>query len=84
MKIEIFSAGCSLCNDAVSLVKELACPACEIEVLDMQKEAMAAKAKQYGIQRVPAVVVNGKLAQCCSGKPINKADLLAAGIGTSN
>lgn len=81
MKIEIFSAGCSLCDDAVALVQDLVCPACEIEVLDMQQADVAAKAKQYGIQRVPAVVVNGKLAQCCSGTGINEADLRAAGIG---
>lgn len=83
MKIQIFSAGCSLCDDAVSLVKELACPACEIEVRDMQQADVAAEAKKYSIQRVPAVIVNGKLAKCYSGNTLNEADLRAAGIGTS-
>lgn len=83
MKIEIFSAGCSLCDDAVALVKDLACPSCEIDVLDMQQKDVAEKAKQYGIQRVPAVVVNGKLASCCNGNTINENDLRAAGIGVS-
>jgi hypothetical protein len=81
MKIEVFSAGCSLCDEAIALVNDLACSSCEIELLDMQQEEVVAKAKQYGIQRVPAVAVNGKLAQCCNGNNINAADLRAAGIG---
>lgn len=82
MKIQIFSAGCALCDEAITLVKDLACPACEIEVLDMQQADVASQARQYGVKRVPAVVVNGKLAECCHGNSINEADLRAAGIGS--
>lgn len=82
MKIEVFSAGCQLCEDAIVLVNDLACPSCDIDVLDMHQDEVSAKAKQYGIQRVPAVVVNGQLAHCCNGKSINADDLRAAGIGT--
>ncbi|OKH32998.1 thioredoxin family protein, partial [Calothrix sp. HK-06] len=38
------------------------------------------KAKQYGVNAVPAIVVNGKLV--LAGKP-NREQLLAAGIGQS-
>ena len=32
--IEIFSAGCSVCEDTVTLVKQMACPSCEVTILD--------------------------------------------------
>ena len=34
-KVEVFTAGCSLCDDAVQLVQKLTCPSCTVEVLDM-------------------------------------------------
>jgi hypothetical protein len=81
-KIEVFSAGCGACDDAVSLVKRLACSACEVIVLDMQQPAVAARAKTLGINRVPAVVVDGKLADCCSVAGPTEAGLRAAGVGS--
>lgn len=80
-KIEIFSAGCPACNDVISLVKSIVCPSCELAVLIMNDSDVAAKAKQYGITRVPSVVVNGKLADCCTGDSISVATLQAAGVG---
>ncbi len=80
-KIEIFSAGCAVCDETVALVNKLACPSCEVEVLDMQTDDVAAKAKQYGVRSVPAVVVDGKLAACCAGRGPDEASLRAAGIG---
>ncbi len=35
-KIEIFSAGCPLCSEAEKTVRELACPSCDVTVLNMQ------------------------------------------------
>ncbi len=81
-KVEIFSAGCPLCDEAISLVKSIACPSCEVEVLDMNKSDVVARAKQYGINRVPSVVVNGKLAGCCAAGGVEVASLRAAGVGT--
>ena len=80
-KIEIFSAGCSCCNEAVELIEEIACPSCEIEVLDMREASGAKKAEQYGVKSVPAVTVDGKLASCCAGRDVDKAALRAAGVG---
>lgn len=80
-KIEIFSAGCPVCDEVVSLVKSVACPSCEIEVLDMLDGAIATRAKQYGVRAVPAVVINGKLADCCAGTGVSEASLRAAGVG---
>lgn len=81
-KIEIFSAGCSVCDDVVALVNSIACSSCEVSVLDMRRTDVAARAKKYGIQSVPAIVINGKLADCCSGRGVDAAVLKSAGLGT--
>ena len=47
----------------------------------MHKEKNAERAKHYGIRSVPAVVVDGKLADCCAGRGVQEAALRAAGIG---
>lgn len=81
-KIEVFSAGCVVCEDTITLINRIACPSCEVEILDMHQPEVARKARQYGIRSVPAVVVNGKLADCCAGRGPDEATLRAAGIGT--
>ena len=82
--VEVFVAGCSLCDEAVKLVRELAYSNCKIKIYDLHQENEAEKEKmtQYGIHRVPAVVVDGKLAECCSSQqPVSREMLVAAGIG---
>ena len=80
--IEVFTAGCSLCDDAVQLVQSLACPSCSVEVLAMHEESAQQKAKQYGVTRVPAVAVNSTLADCCQGGSIDSETLKALGVGS--
>ncbi len=80
-RIEILSAGCAVCDETVALVDKLACPSCEIEVLDIQTDDVAAKAKQHGVRSVPAVVVDGELAACCAGRAPDEASLRSAGSG---
>ena len=67
-KIEVFSAGCSTCQETIELVKRLSGSSHEVLVHDMQKSEVASKAKQYGVRSVPAVVIDGKLAGCCAGR----------------
>ena len=81
-KIEVFSAGCAVCEDTIALINRIACPSCEVEILDMRQPDVAAKARRYGIRSVPAVVVNGRLADCCAGRGPDEGTLRAAGIGT--
>lgn len=81
-KIEVFSAGCVVCEDTIALINKIACPSCEVEILDMHKSEVAKKAKQYGIRSVPAVAVDGKLADCCAGRGPDEKQLRTAGIGT--
>ncbi len=82
--IEVFTAGCPCCEDAVKLVESIACPSCEVIVLDMRTDQAAqAKAKQYGVKRVPAVAVNGKLAACCQAGEVSADTLRALGVGVA-
>jgi len=80
-KVEVFSAGCPVCNDAVEMVKRISCQDCEINVSDMKDPAVAKRAKRFGIRSVPAIVIDGKLADCCSGRGPDIATLKAAGLG---
>lgn len=80
-KIEIFTAGCACCDDTVQLVQSIACPSCEVEVLDMKKAEVEARAKRLGVRSVPAVAVDGTLAGCCAGRGPTEAALRAAGVG---
>lgn len=82
-RVEVFSAGCPACEPTVQLVKSIACPSCDVQVLDMNKPDVAAKAKQYGVTSVPAVVINGKLAGCCTGAGPEEATLRAEGLGVA-
>ncbi len=80
-QIEVFSAGCPLCHDTIDLVQRLACNSCEISILDMNDPNVIKRAKSLGVKSVPAVAVNGKLADCCSGRGPDKESLKKAGIG---
>jgi glutaredoxin len=80
-KIEVFSAGCPACEDTIALVNQIACPACEVSVLDMHDAKIAQRAKSLGIRSVPAVVIDGKLADCCVGRGPEEGTLRAAGLG---
>jgi glutaredoxin 3 len=80
-QIEIFSAGCAACDDVVVLVNSLACPSCEVIIHDMQDAQVATRARQLGVRSVPAVVVDGKLADCCTGRGVDADALRAAGVG---
>lgn len=80
-KVEVFSAGCPACADVETLVKSLACPSCEVDVLDMRDVSAAQRAKALGVRSVPAVAINGQLAGCCAGRGVDEASLRAAGLG---
>ena len=80
-KIEIFSAGCPVCDEAIETVNHIACDSCETEVLDMKQPEVATRAKQLGINRVPAIVIDGKLADCCATGGVDEQVLRAAGVG---
>ena len=86
-KVEVFTAGCPLCDPVVELVKKTACPSCEVVVYDLNAGCATnecrEKAKVYGINRVPAVVVNGRLLECCVTGTVSEENLRAAGVGVA-
>lgn len=81
--VEVFSAGCQCCDDAVRLVRDIACDSCDVQVHDMRDTAVQAKARQYGINRVPAVLVNGKLSECCQQNAVDADTLRSLGLGSA-
>jgi glutaredoxin len=80
-KVEIFSAGCPVCQETIDLVTRLACTSCEVTVLDMHRSDVAQRAKQLGVRSVPAVAINGTLADCYAGRGPDEGTLRAAGLG---
>jgi hypothetical protein len=79
-QVEVFVAGCPVCEPTVRLVQELAGPDCEVTVHDLRDGSSEAVAR-YSIKSVPAVVVDGVLAPCCQGRGPDRETLIAAGIG---
>ena len=63
-KIEVFTAGCWVCAEAVELVKFLAGANHDVEIRDMHDDAVAEVASGYGVCCLPAIVVDGQLVDC--------------------
>lgn len=84
--VEVFTAECPLCDSTVELVRELASANCDVQVWDLREgcgtNECQEKVTQYGIHRIPAVIVDGELAECCQNQqPISREALLASGLG---
>lgn len=84
-KIELFTAGCTVCEPVVEMVKSMACSSCDVVIYNLSqpcdtKECLE-KVKAYGIKALPAIAVNGKLLSCCQNKGISVEELKNAGIG---
>ncbi len=82
-QIDIYSAGCAVCEDTVKMIQDMACPSCNITVRDMTDPEISNRAKGLGIKSIPAVVVDGQLADCCLSAGVNADVLRTAGIGTA-
>ena len=78
-KVEVFSAGCAACEAAIETIRRAACPSCDVIVLDMHDNDVAKRAKALGVRSVPALTIDGKLAECCTGRGINEQVLRGSG-----
>jgi glutaredoxin 3 len=78
--IEVFSAGCPACQNGIHLVKRFAGSTHQVEVHDMHQPQVASRAASLGIRSVPAILIDGQLASCCSGRGPDEATLRAAGL----
>ncbi len=85
-KIEVFTSGCPVCEPVVALVKKIACSSCNVVIYDLNAGCATNecrdKAKKYGITKVPAIVVDGRLLDCCISGTVSEKELRAAGVGT--
>jgi len=79
-KIEVFIAG-PCCTEAVELIEFLARPEHDIEIRDMHDPAVALSAWGYGIHRVPAIVVDSRLADWHAGCGVDEVSLTQAIFG---
>lgn len=79
--IEVFTAGCPVCQGVVDMVKELSCENCDVKFYNLNENEGVAEAKAYGLTAVPAVAIDGNLLECCKRRPITKENLQAAGLG---
>lgn len=83
--VEVFTAGCPICDEAVQQINALACPQCEVKIYDLNKgcetNVCREKAKEYGVKSVPAVAINAKLVDCCNNGGIDYEALKRAGLG---
>lgn len=61
-QIEIFSVGCSVCEETIRSVHELACSFCEVEVLDINNPDVASHAATLSIRSILTIVSDGQLA----------------------
>lgn len=84
-QIEIFTANCPVCDPVVQMVKDLVCDNCEVTTYDLVKQCedktCLSKIEEYGVKRLPAIAVNGKLLDCCQINTPTKENLVSAGIG---
>ncbi len=59
------------------------CAWCEITVLEMGSASVAERAAALGVRSLPAVAIDGRLAECCSGRGPDLDALKQAGLGRS-
>ena len=77
-KIEVFAADCPCCIEAMELIEFLAGNEHDVEIRDMHDPAVAAAARSYGIHRVPAVVIDGRLADFYAARDLDEVTLTQA------
>lgn len=79
-RIEFFSAGCPCCDRAIAEVLSVVPVSGDVLVLDMHEPDVAARARHLGVSRVPAVVIDGELLECCDNGRIDAQALIEAGV----
>ncbi len=70
-KIEVFSAGCAFCHEVIDVVRQEVGSSSEVIVRNMLDARVLARAEKFGIRSVPAVVIDGKLASCCTPRGVD-------------
>lgn len=69
-KIEIFTAGCPLCQEAVAAIKQ-AVADCGCDMVEHNiSTQISREAQRYGVKAVPTIVVDGQIT--FEGKPTDQ------------
>ncbi len=58
-KIEVFTAGCSLCNEVVTEIEAGKCVGCQLMVYSIV--ANPDLAREHGVRVVPTVIIDGEI-----------------------
>jgi ABC-type ATPase with predicted acetyltransferase domain len=49
-KIEVFSAGCPVCEETIEEIKKAACPSCDVTVLDIKDIKVTKRAEAFSLR----------------------------------
>ena len=83
-RVEVFTAGCPICDDTVTLVRSVACRSCDMQIYDIREgyrtNECREKARAYGVTAVPAIAVDAVLRECCQRAPVTTTMLRTAEI----
>lgn len=76
-KIEVFISGCPVCEPVVKTVKEISGEKYDIILYNLSESRLegTGKAKEYGVNYVPSVAVDGRLLNCCKQPGFDKKEL---------
>lgn len=80
-KVEIFSAGCPACEETIKLVNDNTCSSCDVEILNVNDKSNHQRISDLGVKSIPAIAIDGKLAECCSSRGLDIDKLKDAGLG---
>ena|SRR5215472_4318786 len=80
-KVEVYSAGCGICEQTIAMIRLWAGPSDEVIIHDTKNIQIATRARSIGIRTVPAVVIEGTLTGCCAGNGCDENILRAHGLG---
>lgn len=73
-KVEVFLEVANTREEIIQALRREACPGCEITIRDVADPKNKARAAHLGIDKLPAIVLNGKpLAYCRKPCPAGKA-----------
>ncbi len=79
-QIEVFTAGCPICSPVVAMVKEVTGTSGDIIIHNLNEEFDNQEVKDklagYGVNRIPAVAVNGELLGCCTNNEVSRQELI--------
>jgi hypothetical protein len=88
MKIEVFSAGCFVCDPVVEMVRSLSAAECDVMVYNLsdpsESKTCRDKLEAYGIKSLPAIAVNGKLLSPHLNTEVSYDELSGAGVALSS